>query len=52
MTHLKSLHNESEIFVCVFFSYLSSFPIKMLDTMQKKIEPENRKSNPIRFLFI
>ncbi len=38
------LHNESELFVCVFlfFSYSSSFPIKMLvtDVKTQKIEPD------------
>ncbi len=41
---LRSLHTESEIFACVFlfFSYSSSFPIKMLATDPKpqKIEPD------------
>ncbi len=38
---LRSLHTESEIFVCVF-SYSSSFPIKMLvmDAKTQKIEPD------------
>ncbi len=45
---LRSLHTESEIFICVFslffllFSYSSSFPIKMLatDAKTQKIEPD------------
>ncbi len=42
---LRSLHTESEIFtyVLLFFSYSSSFPIKMnaTDAKPQKIEPDS-----------
>ncbi len=46
---LKSLHTESEIFVCVFsfFSYSSSFPIKCF----AEVKTQKIKPGPIYFLW-